>query len=378
MQLETFTYKKDSGWSVKSFPQLDSKNTLILVFCAPEMVEEKKVFAELKQAYPQSKIIGCSTAGEIDGGSIYDKSLSVAVLKLDKSRFSVVSEKIETKDSFKVGADLVKKFTDKDLKGIFILSDGLSVNGSELVKGLNSLNNSDVVITGGLAGDGDRFKKTWIIEDGEPVTGKIIGVGFYGKDLVIGHGSKGGWDPFGPERHITKSRNNILFELDNKPALELYKKYLGEKAKELPASGLLFPLVIRQDTGDEKIIVRTILSVDEKNQSLTFAGDVPEGYLARLMRANFDRLVGGANEAAVRANEVTKSSPCLGIAISCVGRRLLMGERTEEETESTFEALAKGSKQVGFYSYGEISPYATGECDFHNQTMTFTTIQERN
>ena len=190
--------------------------------------------------------------------------------------------------------------------------------------------------------------------------------------------SKGGWDRFGPERTVTRSEGNVLFELDGKPALDLYKTYLGERASGLPATALLFPLALRARAGEEKSLVRTILAVDESARSLTFAGDVPQGSLAQLMRANFDRLVDGAEGAALMTRgRCGKGRSTLAVAISCVGRRLVLGERTEEELEAVGDVLPEGARVLGFYSYGEISPFATGRCDLHNQTMTLTTLQER-
>lgn len=233
------------------------------------------------------------------------------------------------------------------------------------------------MITGGLAGDGSHFKKTWVISHGKIEINCIVAVGFYGDNINISHASKGGWDIFGPERRITKSINNVLYELDDKPALALYKDYLGEKASGLPSTGLLFPLAIRQNSTDEKILVRTILGIDEKAQSLTFAGDMPTGYFAQLMRANFDRLITGASKASqIALQGADTTSPGVLIAISCVGRRLLLGERIDEETEVTLETFPKGTLQVGYYSYGELSPYLKGDCDLHNQTMTLTYLSE--
>jgi hypothetical protein len=248
------------------------------------------------------------------------------------------------------------------------------------VRGLNAILPSSVVVTGGLAGDGDRFERTWVIRDGIPHSGFVSAIGFYGERLRIGYGSKGGWDIFGPERLVTRAERSILYELDGKPALELYKKYLGDRAAGLPATALLFPLALRADSSDEKRIVRTILAVDETTQSMTFAGDIPQGYLAQLMKANFDRLVDGAAGAALMVREHQQEAPAdpvLAIAISCVGRRLVLGEHTEDELEATLDGLPEGTQQIGFYSYGEIAPYGTGHCDLHNQTMTLTTISER-
>ncbi len=280
-------------------------------------------------------------------------------------------------DSFAAGREVARQLNDPRLKGVLVLSDGLCVNGSELVRGLNSEVPASVVVTGGLAGDGDRFRRTWVLQGGRPQSGFVTAVGFYGDRIRIGHGSKGGWDRFGPERRVTKSKGNVLFELDGRPALQLYKEYLGDRAAGLPATGLLFPLALRANETDAKSLVRTILAVNEQEQSLTFAGDIAEGALAQLMKANFDRLVQGASEAASSTTLSTDGDPStLAIAISCVGRRLVLGGRTEEEIEATLDVLPKGTQQVGFYSYGELSPYASGTCDLHNQTMTLTTLSE--
>jgi hypothetical protein len=275
------------------------------------------------------------------------------------------------------GRHIAQQLNDSGLKGILVFSDGLRVNGSELVRGLNSEVSTSVVVTGGLAGDGDRFHRTWVLQDRRPQTGFVTAVGFYGDRIRIGHGTKGGWDRFGLERRVTRSKKNILFELDGRPALQLYKEYLGDRASGLPATGLLFPLALRTNDTDTKSLVRTILAVNEPEQSLTFAGDIPEGSLAQLMKANFDRLIQGASEAASFTKLSAGGCACtLAIAISCVGRRLVLGSRTEEEIEATLEVLPKGTQQIGFYSYGEISPYTAGTCDLHNQTMTLTTLSE--
>nr|MBA3462538.1 FIST C-terminal domain-containing protein [Deltaproteobacteria bacterium] len=249
------------------------------------------------------------------------------------------------------------------------------VNGSELIRGLNAKLQDGVVVTGGLAGDGDRFGKTYVIGEGNPARDAVVAIGLYGDRVRVGHGSKGGWDTFGPERVVTGSKGNVLYTLDDRPALALYKEYLGERAAGLPGSALLFPLSLRASQDATESVVRTVLGVDEVTQSMVFAGDIPTGAYAKLMRANFDRLILGAQDAGqavLREYEM----PALCIAISCVGRRLVLGERTEEETEAALEALPEGTAQIGFYSYGEISPHTQGRCDLHNQTMTLTVISE--
>lgn len=383
MDVRTFQYTQ-SGWSVDKFPELDSEQTLVLVFSSPEFIKNQRPIKELAQFYQQAKMIGCSTAGEIFGASVFDNSLSVAVIKFAHTRLATAVARVDkASESRQAGENITRQLLKDDIKNIFVLSDGIGINGSELVKGLNSHSRSDLVITGGLAGDGSKFVNSWIIVDGEVIDNYVAAIGFYGHNLHIGHASRGGWDIFGPSRRITRSAGNILYELDNQPALWLYKEYLGERAAELPASGLLYPLAIHDNNPNNHVqLVRTILGVDEENQSLIFAGDMPEGYHAQLMRANFDRLITSANEAAESSYrslplEGQHNEPVLAIAVSCVGRRLLLGERTEEETESTLSALPPHSHLVGFYSYGEISPFTVGNCELHNQTMTLTTFYEK-
>ena len=193
----------------------------------------------------------------------------------------------------------------------------------------------------------------------------------------MGCGSRGGWDSFGSERLVTKADANVLYQLDGQSALDLYKQYLGEHAAGSPASGLLFPLSL-STSATERPVVRTILSVDEGEQSLTFAGDIPEGGRVSLMKATFDRLVEGASEAAEKSLEGLGSrSPDLAICISCVGRKLLLKQRIEEEVEGVREVLGDKPVLAGFYSYGEIAPFESEvECSLHNQTMTITTFLE--
>jgi len=279
--------------------------------------------------------------------------------------------------SAEIGAAAARALPTKGLSHVIVLSDGKQVNGSELVAGMTSALPAGISVTGGLAGDGSRFDRTLVWSDTGPRAGVVTAVGFYGDRLKVGFGSLGGWDPFGPERLVTGSKANVLSELDGEPALALYKKYLGEHAAGLPATGLLFPLSIR--TRDGRSFVRTILAVDEIAQSLTFAGDVPEGAYARLMKANFDRLVDGAQGAAKTCSAADGGgAPDLALLISCVGRKLVLGQRTEEEVEAVGRVLGNTTRLTGFYSYGEICPAAPkASCELHNQTMTITTLTER-
>jgi len=374
MKVETLTYTSQ-GWSEQ--PKIQgNKNSLVIVFGASKYLDNSTPFQQLKEIYPQSLIVGCSTSGEILGSRIYDGSLVVAALHFASTRVAVEMATVSSAaDSFDAGDRLAKSLLAPDLRGVLVFSDGLNVNGSELVRGLRNKLPAGVLINGGLAGDADRFQQTWVLAEGLPARDKICAVGLYGEKVRVGYGSMGGWDIFGPARQITKSEGNVLYELDGSPALALYKKYLGDRANELPSAALLFPLSVRETMDADKSLVRTILNIDEDKQSMTFAGDVPQGHYAQLMKANLDNLVEGAARAGEQAR-IDGTSDTLALAISCVGRRLVLGERAEEETEAVLQQLGTGASLIGFYSYGEISPTEFSACDLHNQTMTLATITE--
>jgi len=373
MRVHVLDYQPEIGWSAP-LPTVDPDRSFALCFGASRFLSEVDPVAELERV-TGAKVLGCSTAGEIHHDRVLDDTLAVAIVEFDSTPIRVVAEPISNHASFDAGVSAARQLAADDLNAVLVLSDGLDVNGSELVRGINAVLSPEVVVTGGLAGDGFRFEQTWVVVDGKPTSGFMTAVGMYGDAVRVGHGSRGGWDKFGPERTVTKSRGSVVYELDGMPILGLYRQYLGELADELPASGLLFPLALRE-AGDDKVLVRTILGMDEEDQSLTFAGDVPEGHLVQLMQANFDRLIDGAEDAAATAVERSLPDASLCVAISCVGRRLVLGERTEDELEATLELFPGDIAQVGFYSYGEISPFAEGTCDLHNQTMTLTTFGE--
>ena len=374
MKKSVFSHSLDGAWSAP-FPDLDSPQTLVLVFGAPEYRDDPAPFRELRAAFPNSHLIGCSTAGEVFGRQIRDRSLSVAAAKFEGTRLACASAPVASAaDSHAAGLKIAECLLEDDLRAIFVLSDGLHVNGTALAAGLNSVLPASVIVTGGLAGDGPHFESTWTLGGDQLEDNRVVAVGMYGERLQIGHGSRGGWDIFGPERKVTRAEGSVLYELDGRPALDLYKEYLGELAAGLPSTGLLFPLALRADETSEDQLVRTILGIDEANAALIFAGDIPVGHRAQLMQANFERLVMGAESAAQSALLDTPGG--LTIAISCVGRRLVLAERAEEEVEAVADVLGPGMSQIGFYSYGEISPYTDGRCDLHNQTMTLTTLSE--
>jgi hypothetical protein len=388
MKIEQRKWDRIQGW-IPEQPMTDMKAAqLILIFGARSLMKEHSLFQQIKESYPHAHTFGCSTAGEICGTRVFDDTIITTAICFEHTQIMDVQVTLDqVENSYQAGEFLAKamppalpslmKSGEDKLVHVLVLSEGLKVNGSDLVRGLTSQLPNGTTITGGLAGDGDRFEETFVFGDSIPMKETIAAIGLYGSRLKVGTSSLGGWDSFGPERLITNSKGNVLYELDGHSALELYKTYLGEHAKGLPATGLLFPLAIRNKSG-ERGVVRTILAVNEKEHSMTFAGDMPEGSYARFMKANFDHLIDGAVGAAKSSYHVIGSSPPhLAILISCVGRKLILKQRVEEEVEGVRDVFGEQTILAGFYSYGETAPHLPGtKCELQNQTMTITTLLE--
>jgi len=370
--------RRGTEWATRRPAPKPFAPQLVLVFASRFTLAEPTTWRDLQERYPGARIVACSTAGEIAGTSVLDGELVATAIQLEYGTVSVTAVPVAPGvDGRVIGEQIAGSVSAAGLVHLLVLSDGTNINGSALVDGLCAAIPATVAITGGLAADGGRFERTAVCVDRPEPSQQVVAIGFYGERLRSGYGSVGGWDPFGPERRITRARGNVLFELDGEPALDLYKRYLGDRAFASPARRLHFPLAIRRDA--EEPVVRTIFGVDETAGSLTFAGDVPEGYRARLMRANAERLVDGAAGAArattlsIAAGEVD-----LAIMISCIGRKLVLTQRVEEELEAVAETVGDSAVLAGFYSYGEIAPFVLhGACTFHNQTMTITTLTER-
>ncbi|KPM47309.1 FIST signal transduction protein [Jiulongibacter sediminis] len=374
--MKSTQYKYSGGsWQTRGSKDMDGQEAdLVLCFGGKEQIAQNKVYDSLREKFPKAEISICSTSGEILQSAVYDNSLVAAAIQFDSTEIRSVSTSIADHDSsFSAGQFLANELPSDGLQYIMVFSDGSQVNGSELVKGLST---AEVLVTGGLAGDGYDFESTLVGLNASPEEGKILVLGFYGDKLKVAHGSQGGWDNFGLERKITKAEANVLYEIDGENALDLYKKYLGDEAKELPGAALLYPLSVIIP-GLDKPVVRTILSVNEEEKSMVFAGDVPEGSSVRLMRANFDRLRIAASNAAVLSAKDGLPDDSFALLVSCVGRKLVLGPRVEDEIEAVRQTLGTNVPVLGFYAYGEISPFNEGgDCQLHNQTMTITTFYE--
>jgi len=359
MKVEQKKWSANHGWhTIRSEPRCVDA-LLVLVFGDADTLGSEESLAALRKFYPKAQLAGCSTAGEIHGTTVSDNGLVTTAIHFDDGHCTLARVTLaEHETNRAAAAALVAQLPTEGLVHVLVFSEGLHVNGTEITEGLDHALPEGVTATGGLSGDGDRFGRTVVCADGVGKSGDVVAVGLYGPRLKVGYGSLGGWDAFGPERVITRAEGSVLYELDGRPALELYQQYLGEHAAGLPATGLLFPLMVRAPEARGDGVVRTLVAIDEEAGSVTFVGEMAEGHHARLMKANFDRLIDGAQGAAEHAQGGLGTGAELALLVSCVGRRLVLRQRIEEELEAVGEVLGPQN------------------CELHNQTMTVTTLRE--
>lgn len=377
--MKTVQIKKEEGkeWEYLT-AKVDLIQPLVLVFGNRFLLEDPTICTQVKTLFPDGHLVFGSTCGDIAAQAVQDDCITITAIEFEKSSFKVKTSNVLDADlnSYKTGYDLVSLFPQEQLKFIFVVAEGSFINGSELTNGMSDATYDNVLITGGLCGDGTRFEKTVASYNENPKEGEIVAIAFYGDTLEATFSIHGGWTPFGPERIVTKSESNILYELDGQPALDLYKKYLGEKSKELPGAALLYPLNVKTEK-EKQPIVRSILNINEEENAVILAGDIPMNSKVQLMMTNVDHIANASEQAATQALEIRKVKPQLALLMSCIGRKLVLDQRVEEEIDEVVNVLGDDITVSGFYSYGEIAPFhGENNCKLHNQTMTITLISE--
>lgn len=356
--------------------QADQAN-LVLAFAERTTLDTLKPYTELKQRFPNASIVISSASGQISNCKLVEEKMVVTAIQFEHTPLKVIEIQVDpTHTKSYLGERVKNELATTELTALLVLSEGSFVNGTDLIEELRAETNHQTPIFGGIAGDGYLFEKTIVGLNRDAVANTIVIIGFYGNRLQFGFGSEGGWSDFGPEREVTMSAKNKVFKIGDRYALDIYKEYLGKYAEELPGSSLYFPLSMKEFPESEPV-VRTILSIDEVEKSMTFAGNLPEGALVKFMKANSDKLIDASYKAATSSELVSKETNKMALLISCVGRKIVLGDRVEEEIEAVREVLGKDVLLFGFYSYGEITPNTKKVgCDLQNQTMTITTLFE--
>jgi len=316
----------------------------------------------LKENIKNVKIIGSSTDGEIIDGEVTNNQIILNFNIFENTQIETILLKKST-NSYKLGQELATKLITSNTKLIITFADALNVNGEEYIKGIQSISN--VFIAGGLAGDNGLFKETFVFNEKEIITNGCVGVSLNSDTLKVSNEFGFNWEGIGKIMHITKSKGNIVYEIDGKTPVEIYRHYFGEDvAKDVVKIGVEFPLIIKKDNIS---IARAVVGQNDDG-SLIFAGNINTGEKVQFGYGNIESIL--------QKDEILfqnlKNFDIESIFIySCMARRRFLGKMIESEVKP-FSKIATVS---GFFTYGEFFTF-NNKNQFFNQTMTVLLLSE--
>lgn len=378
MQVEQKKWSKAKGWNTLSHHTLKKQANLVLVFGSTRLVQDQRMFDEIRAMYPTAEVVLSSGAGEIMSGQVDTDTLHTTAIYFECTTIKTIEIDLKNvKDSFDAGAHISAQLDKDRLCGLMIFSNGNLINGSHLLTGLQLNLSESIPITGGLAGSYSLSSSTYTGLNHIGQLGKVVGIGLYGHHLKIGHASKSGYTPFGPEIFITKSSNNVLFELNNEPIFDFYKKYVDTIFEDIEEAMCTYPLGIKIEHQQERLL-RSFVRYNKKNRGAIFAGDMPEGAKVRMMRSNIHLMIDAAKEATIASGKnFGIKNPDLLLCVSCIRRKTVLDTWVNEEMESVHQAFDAKVPMAGFYSYGEIAPQSPNQkSELHNHTITITALEE--
>jgi hypothetical protein len=348
---------------------------LAIVFTAPSHNSEaiSAIFTQLK-----INVFGCSTAGEIHNSHLSEGGISVLLLEIEKKYFNI--KLIENTDGItKTAFDLAMHSKSAfEQPALLVLSAGLRNDGEEIVHGLKSIIKDEFPVFGGLAGDDLKMIDTVIFSNYKHSTNGLIGLTFDNEKVELQGLAESGWAAVGPEHTVTSAENNILYEINNKPALEVFTKYFGYfdnpgmEENLISTMSAQYPLQVKR--GDDYMVLRAPMSANEEDGSMMLVGAVHNGDNFRFSMAPGFEIIDKTIEK-FQTWEQNQTQPDALILFSCKGRHAALGPLLENEIEGIYKKWKK--PMVGFLSYGEIGNLEGKTCDFHNETCCLVTIKER-
>lgn len=384
-------YREGANAARQALHQIgEERANAYIVFAAVTYDQQRLLDGIVSVVGNNALIVGCTTAGEIttEGPSNRDSVVVMAIYSDNLKFYSAVGSDIKD-DARKAGNSVARQIVDQvgGKPDVFMMfPDVLVGNGAEIVRGVTEVLGASFPVVGGAAGDGFKFEKTFQYINGRVVTGSVVGLGIVGP-IKVGIGVKHGWIPIGTPRKVTKSIGSVIYELDHKPAIEIYREYFGKEAVDLEKEKLAklaitYPLGIKNPSNDE-MLIRDPLTVDEHG-SITCAAEVPQGSDVQIMIGSFEDAIIAAEDAARGAMEqISGFEPKAVVLFNCIARHKLFGERSGEEIRAIRTVIGRDVPIIGFYTYGEQAPISgetrdISKCnpEFHNETIVILILGE--
>ena len=346
--------------------------------------EPEPLLKGVRSVLPEVPLVGCSTAGEILGEGPSRRSVVVMAIRSDSLRIATGLGLGIRKNPLQAGRDLATRLGKAKLPnphGLLIFPDGLTGNVADLIRGIQDVLGLSFPIVGGSSADDFAFHQTHQFFQGQVATDAVVGVLLSGP-IGLGIGARHGWQPLGKPRRVTKATANVVKEMDGHSAVNLYETYFGRaaaslKTERLADMSILYPLGM-PIPGEEEYLLRNVLRVDP-DDSLVYAGEIPEGSEVRLMMGSKQKALEAARLAAEQAvRSIAPQPPRFGLVFSSCSRARLFGRQAAQEIHSIRRALGATVPLIGFYDYGEQAPLTAthfrGRSYFHNESVVVVAV----
>ncbi|MEO6403898.1 MAG: FIST N-terminal domain-containing protein [Ferruginibacter sp.] len=326
------------------------------------------------------QIFGASTSGEFIDGEIEGGGCVILLLDMKLENFRIKFSETGTETTFENAVQLGIKGKETFTNPAFIIASGwLSQDGEQIIEGITKGFGSDVPIFGGMAGDDLKLEGPVVFTNKNSSDKGLLGLIIDEDKVEINGIATCGWKAIGTTKTITKSEGNIVYTIDDKPALDMIVKYLGididfDSGKEIVTQiGAYYPLQMERE--NVAPVMRTAMFANRQDRSLICAGNVPQGSKVRFsLPPDFDAIEKVVEECNELKNEKQQQADAL-IMFSCISRHLSFGILIKEEIEQVRQVW--DAPMVGFFSYGEYGKSKTGKHEFHNNTCCVVALKEK-
>jgi hypothetical protein len=349
--------------------------TLAVVFMANE--NERTAVTELL-SQQGIQIFGASTGDNFTDGEIESHTIVFLLLDIDPAYFQLVIKGADEGTIKEIAEQIGKSALTKFKKPAFlVVSGGLAVDGDEIIAGIESACGKGTTIFGGLAADFLRMQRTYVFNNDKLCDYGLLALILDEEKISLSGMAVGGWKPMGMDRIITKSVGNVVYTIDNEPALDFVSRYAG--IKDIDTNNALnflissnFQLQLRRE--DKHPVMRTPMQANSQDRSIVFAGSLPEGSKVKLcLLPGFEVIEAALNE--FKNYKKDQPEPDALILFSCAGRQLTLGPYVSEEIDGIKNIW--NAPLAGFFCYGEIGRVVSGQHEFHNMTCSLATLMEK-
>ncbi|MCW9038634.1 FIST N-terminal domain-containing protein, partial [Altibacter sp.] len=325
-------------------------------------------------------VFGATTAGEFINGEIEEGSIAAMLLDINTAYFKLefleTGERTTLENAQKIGMQGKKTYSKP---GFIIVSGWLSNDGENIVEGISKGYGGDVTIYGGMAGDDLSLTGPIVFTKGKSSPQGLLALIIDEDKIEINGIASCGWQPIGTTKTITRSEGNVVYTIDDKPALDMIMKYLGveydfDSGNEIVTQlGAYYPLQMERE--NVAPVMRTAMLANREDRSLICAGNVPQGSKVKFsLPPDFDAIEIVVGECRELKEESQEEADAL-IMFSCVSRHLAFGILMKEEIEQVQQVWE--SPMIGFFTYGEFGKSKTGQHEFHNNTCCLVALKEK-